>query len=453
MDLSLTELIVVQDVEKLPSEKENVKTAEPSTECRILENLLKESLDSASLLAFKGKSLEGDSAQNLLAAVIAKKILKENNSSAITGGIYYRWAHKIKELFPGERTTSYYIPACTTANGQVLQGRGKLVHQVLNQRRRLQNLGALPKGNGKRTREYSPTCSSVPSPRPLPGIFSCGEDNEENIDDDLQWLENSSDPWCLVEDKWERTLKARTRTLYDAGKESIEGYFEKYPALKKPQGYSLIHKDFNAAHGIYKDNLFINFPLMKIKLQELLKKKKSTDPFLHDLVALTNSSNEENTNIAGFLTIPLLLNTAAVRQKKKRGSSASQSWKPSKVEVREGFIKHVKSSAEISQTIELRITALQKIGLPSQPYVIVVGESFEKIDTFLVVANRSVMYERQSIMHAIDTCYKVTWALNAEYSIDTYPVWYFIQKGIYKMSSEYDKGSTAAESLLTDCNV
>lgn len=178
-----------------------------------------------------------------MAAVIAKVILTENKDSPITGAVYYKWVNRIKELFPGERTTTYYIPACTTANGIVLQAKGKLVHQVLNKRKRLQNLGALPKGKGKRSREQSPTCSlsSNPSPRPLPSIFS-NEEFTENIEDDIHWLENSSEPWNIVEEKWEKTYKARTRIFYDTKTdETIESYYEKYPALKKPQGYALVN--------------------------------------------------------------------------------------------------------------------------------------------------------------------------------------------------------------------
>ncbi|GBP51744.1 Zinc finger BED domain-containing protein 4 [Eumeta japonica] len=213
-----------------------------SSQCLILENLLKESLDSASLLTFKGRCLAGDSARNLLAGVIGKAILTENKGLPITGATYYKWANHIKELFPGERTTTYYIPACTTANGIVLQAKGKLVHQVLNKRRRLQNLGALPKAKRKLSREESPACSleSNQSPRPLPNIFSDEEENE-NIENDIQWLENSSEPWSIVEEKWENTFKIRTRAFYDTKtNEAIETYFEKYPSLKKPQGYSLL---------------------------------------------------------------------------------------------------------------------------------------------------------------------------------------------------------------------
>lgn len=92
---------------------------------------------SRALRHHKDHSLAGDSARNLLAAVIANAILKESKDSLIRGATYYKWVNYIKDIFPGERTTTYYIPACTTANGIVLQAKGKLVHQVLNKRRRL----------------------------------------------------------------------------------------------------------------------------------------------------------------------------------------------------------------------------------------------------------------------------------------------------------------------------
>ncbi|CAG9790423.1 unnamed protein product [Diatraea saccharalis] len=216
----------------------------PQEALAILEKLLVESLDAASLLAFKGRCLAGDSARNLLSAVIAKAILNENKNSPISGAIYYKWANYIKELFPAERTTTYYIPACTTANGIVLQAKGKLVNQVLKKRRHLQNLGALPMVNRKRSREESPTYTeSNPSPRPIPDIFIGEEDNEEDIKDDILWLENSADPWYLVEEKWQRTQKIRAHFLYGSNDASIETYFGKYLALRQPHGYSLVNNN------------------------------------------------------------------------------------------------------------------------------------------------------------------------------------------------------------------
>lgn len=60
--------------------------------------------------------------------------------------------------------------------------------------------------------------------------------------------------------------------------------------------------DFDAIHGIYKDNLFITFPLRKIKILKLLKKKKTTEPFFHELVTLGNCKYERNIyiHLGGF---------------------------------------------------------------------------------------------------------------------------------------------------------
>ncbi|CAG9792970.1 unnamed protein product [Diatraea saccharalis] len=235
VDLSLFEsitkevIVINEPLQEKENLHPNLTLLGESSQCMILEKLLVE-------------SLAGDSARNLLSAVIAKAILNENKNSPISGAIYYKWANYIKELFRGERTTTYYIPACTTANGIVLQAKGKLVNQVLKKRRHLQNLGALPMVNRKRSREESPTYTeSNPSPRPIPDIFIGEEDNEEDIKDDILWLENSADPWYLVEEKWQRTQKIRAHFLYGSNDASIETYFGKYLALRQPHGYSLIY--------------------------------------------------------------------------------------------------------------------------------------------------------------------------------------------------------------------
>lgn len=170
-------------------------------------------------------------------------------------------------------------------------------------------------------------------------------------------------------------------------------------------------------------------------------------------VSFISAPKEENKNLAAFLAIPHLLNTTTVKQKKKQKKELSCSWKPSKAETRDAFIKHLRSDAEIGQFIELRLKTLQNKGATSQPYIIIVGESLQDIKTYLVVVNKFVIYHRVNIMQAVDTCYKAIWALNAEYGIDSNAIWYFIQRGFYKMTSQFDQGSTSAESLLTDCNM
>lgn len=171
--------------------------------------------------------------------MIAKEILNEYRNSPIIGQIYFKWTKWINELFPGERTTTYYIPACTTASGVILQARGKLVHQVLNKRRRLQQLGTLT--TKKRNREESPGPSSS-SPRPLPDSINTSDFLMKNVEKDLLWLKNSTQPWNLVEEKWKETAKQRIRNLHhnQDNQHTVESYLNTYPALRTPQGYTLV---------------------------------------------------------------------------------------------------------------------------------------------------------------------------------------------------------------------
>lgn len=175
--------------------------------------------------------------------------------------------------------------------------------------------------------------------------------------------------------------------------------------------------------------------------------------FLQKFLSIS-ASEEEKKNLGALLAIPHLLNTTTIKQKKKKGKQAAGcSWKPSKAETRDAFIKHVRSDAEICQAIEIRLKTLKVKGVTPQPYVIIVGESLAEIKTIFVIVNASVMYQITNILQAIDTCYKAIWSLNLEYGCDSYAVWYFLQRGLYKMTSKFDRGSTTAESLLTDCNL
>lgn len=152
------------------------------------------------------------------------------------------------------------------------------------------------------------------------------------------------------------------------------------------------------------------------------------------------------------MAIPYLLNTTTIKQKKHKSESGC-TWKPSKAETRDAFIRHVTSDAEIKQSVEQRLKTLKNKGVSPQPYVMVVGESLKDIKTFLVIVNASALYQTTNILQAVDTCYKAIWSLNVEYGCDSYAIWYFLQRGLYKMTSKFDRGSTTAESLLTDCNL
>lgn len=72
----------------------------------------------------------------------------------------------------------------------------------------------------------------------------------------------------------------------------------------------------------------------------------------------------------------------------------------------------------------------------------------------MVVDN--IVYEMTSIVKAVDTCFKIIWALNLEYPSECLPVWQFLQRVIYTFSEKAvpkDKVAASVLSLISDCGI
>lgn len=68
----------------------------------------------------------------------------------------------------------------------------------------------------------------------------------------------------------------------------------------------------------------------------------------------------------------------------------------------------------------------------------------------------NIVYEMPNIIKAVDTCFKIIWALNLEYPIECLPVWQFLQRVIYTFSDKAvpkDKVSASVLGLVTDCSI
>lgn len=166
--------------------------------------------------------------------------------------------------------------------------------QVLNTRKRFQRSGSLT-ARVKRSRTSSPVTSthSVPSPRPLPATFTHKSTDEIcqdlSIEEDLTWLQHSSDPWYLVEEKWKSTCEKRIRNVHHSeSPPTIEKYVDSFPALKTTVGYKLLEYDFKISHPDHAENLFINFPLLKSNILGLLKQRKSKNYFAKEFADLAD---------------------------------------------------------------------------------------------------------------------------------------------------------------------
>lgn len=58
----------------------------------------------------------------------------------------------------------------------------------------------------------------------------------------------------------------------------------------------------------------------------------------------------------------------------------------------------------------------------------------------------------ESVLAAVDICFKSFWALQAKYPSQSGPIWTFIQQGIYEIYTPFDKNSTSVNELIADIN-
>lgn len=109
----------------------------------------------------------------------------------------------------------------------------------------------------------------------------------------------------------------------------------------------------------------------------------------------------------------------------------------------------MKSAAEIEETIQRRKKKFQELGLTLQPFIVVVGPTTKDIAVRYNVLNH-LRYELPTIKKSVDACFKIIFALNAEYSADCQHIWQCLQKNVFKMNTKYDKIFTTVRVLATD---
>ncbi|XP_060846086.1 uncharacterized protein LOC132925734 [Rhopalosiphum padi] len=225
-----------------------------------------------------------------------------------------------------------------------------------------------------------------------------------------------------------------------------------FPALKKPNGFNLLIEDFNFLYPDKKENLLQHFPVYKEKILNLGKKisdnlKDSTLKSILSEYLDLKSEIEETLSLAAFLVLPFLF--LPITTKRKKGQPACR---PSKVEVRDSFITHLRSHSEVKETITRRKEKYARLGITLQPLVIMVGPDINSISQYFVFVDETY-YVLNSIVHAVDCCFKVIHALNLQYPIECLPVWTFIQKGFYKMKTSWDTEYVSVNSLLSDLDI
>lgn len=81
-----------------------------------------------------------------------------------------------------------------------------------------------------------------------------------------------------------------------------------------------------------------------------------------------------------------------------------------------------------------------------QPYIIFVG-SYDSVEEIYVSLD-DVLYKVNSMIEAIDVCFKIFHVFEVNYPVSSEHLWLLIQQGIYKFTTKWDSVITNIEFLL-----
>ncbi|XP_011858711.1 PREDICTED: uncharacterized protein LOC105556239 [Vollenhovia emeryi] len=125
-------------------------------------------------------------------------------------------------------------------------------------------------------------------------------------------------------------------------------------------------------------------------------------------------------------------------------------WRPSRQEIQDGFITLIPDVSKLEETINSRNTKFQERKIIRQPFVIIVGADIDSILHSYVSVN-DILYKFESPLRALEVSFKIFFVLNADYSIDSHPLWLLLQKAVYGINTKHDRAvSTMATQTLLD---
>ncbi|XP_046740525.1 uncharacterized protein LOC124407957 [Diprion similis] len=149
-----------------------------------------------------------------------------------------------------------------------------------------------------------------------------------------------------------------------------------------------------------------------------------------DLFALLNDDTvSQGVRDVLILTLLPALHPPVARVKKGKGF-----WRPTIVESMNGFIRHMKTLSDLQPEIDRRIEQMNQLKQRVQTYIIIVGPELMSIQNLYVIIDNTIYY-MESILKAVNICFKICHALHARYPVKSEQIWLLLQKCIYNMKT------------------
>lgn len=122
-------------------------------------------------------------------------------------------------------------------------------------------------------------------------------------------------------------------------------------------------------------------------------------------------------------------------------------WKPSTTECRDSLFLLVPSAGDIDATRKRKVDLMFSRGQTIQPYILLVGPTLTNILAAYVIIDDNT-YKTESVLEAIDFCFKSFHVLDATYPFQSEHIWFLFQRNIYNIRTKYDKSIPFIQDLL-----
>ena len=183
---------------------------------------------------------------------------------------------------------------------------------------------------------------------------------------------------------------------------------------------------------------------MAAKLLPLLNREAKEDTAKKLLEEL---SLQQDSRLAISNAVLFLLPNIMPPKPRGKASKNSKRWKPSIAESRSAFIHCAKVGTSLEIFRQNKTKECQERGVTWQPQVLVMGYSILTPQQFFVLVNDTV-YEMDSLIKAVDICFKIFFVFNASYPPHAQEPWLLFQKAVFDIDTPFDVKSARVQQMV-----
>ena len=203
-------------------------------------------------------------------------------------------------------------------------------------------------------------------------------------------------------------------------------------------------EDFQHLHPSQHGNFTGRWEGLATKLLTLIRREAKEDTatkLLEDL-APQGFSQQATSNSVLFL-LPNIVPPKPMG----KASRNMRRWKPSIAESGAAFTDCTKVGTSLVTYMQKKTKECQERGITWQPQVLVLGNSVLIPEQVFVLVNDTV-YEVDSLIKAVDVCFKSFFVFNAHYPPHAQEPWLLLQKAVFGIDTTFDAQSARIQEVL-----